>query len=239
MFRNLLLSSYWKDLSTRPVFLVDTCILSDIAKGKDAQRIADFFLAAGGVLAFATPSIFELGFGRSDEADSREIKLCHDMYIRKSAISDEQAITTMASRLLRNDYERYQGKWIGVNPDMNNWFASKLMLVKYMDTRDSRPGNARGLQLDALLASTAWNLHAGLWTNNIRDFALMAFLILGIPFSSLEKTNQARRFLPLFSTYSMEKLLSGAPVNIYEDMLIYVSDEQVKELLKIAAFTAA
>jgi len=233
MLKNVLFSKYFSDRRERIIFLLDTDILADIAQGGSSQKISHDLRSRGIVLVFALPSIMELGFGSNEQAKPEEIKLYTDMY--KSTVINPYHTMELRSEL-RENYDAFRGSLIGVSPDPNDWFAAKKALVQYLNESGAKPDNAKKMQFDALLYCTAWNLGGFLWSNNVKDHAMVGYYLKRMRYHHLQNSKEliASEIMPVFTTKALEEIIAGKKVNIYENMMECVSSEVIHEVLQIA-----
>lgn len=234
LFSALSLPSYHSDRAEKSILLLDTDVLSAIAKESEAELLAErYVLERGGTLAFSHPNIFELGFGANGQPDRREIEFCKKLYVGKSVIPHHPDSTELHFLRFRSEPNFLQSQWIGISPSADCWYAARHCLIEYMNSRRASPRNARKLQMDTLLAVTAWNSRAFVWSNNVKDFVLVYYMILRAQYHHLSTWRElvAYRMPPVFSTDSLLSVLTDSKVNIYDRMKGEVTDQELLGIL--------
>lgn len=231
---NIRFSPYFEDRREKSFFFIDTDILSDYAKNGASRQVALELQNRGAILLYSLPSIMELGFGPETVAPKEEINMYVGMYRGLSASREDLFVNKFR-------YERqlqipdWRGKWIGLSPDSNNWFAAKKTLVNYMTGRNTSPRNAKELQIDALMSCMAWNAGAVMWTNNVKDHLLACYYINFVHAGSPEQLmDKARHMPPTFDTEMLTRVLAGESFNVYTELMKRVKDDELIRVLKIA-----
>lgn len=239
MLSNLNISDYFDDIINNLVFLVDTDILSDICKGGLSQSVEQKILKQNAVLLYSLPSIMELGFGPTHLASVSEIDFYRELYGRKSALKSDIFVSDFHLKFKMEEINHIRGKWVGVSPDSDNWYAAKIALVKYMNESRAMPENAKKFQIDVLLSCAAWNSKAFMWTNNIKDHLLANYYMIYRENISVVKSNetlnfQARRMPAIFDTILLNRVLEGEKFNIYSEMKKKTKNHDIIRVLEIA-----
>lgn len=239
-------SNYFDNRKKKLIFLIDTDVLWDIAKNKESKQVFDKLRDSGVVLVYSLASLFELGFGTSNNVDKQEIefsKNLNELAVNENSMPTVQGMSSSLgdiymNYIINNFYDNYKGKLLSLSPGVFNWNGAKDTLIKYMEYRQAKPVNAKKFQVDALINHSAWNITAFVWSNNVKDHLVLNYFM----FKDFHKTKDriselkmlAQRFSPIFNTNTLIQIINNKNINIYEEMLKHTSDKEIIEILNIA-----
>ena len=221
------------------VFLLDTDILSDIAKDEKSKVIRDKIIASEGKTLFCVPSVLELGFGLAENIDINETKLLDDLY--RNTLFHET--TSKGGIYIEHGkvVNEYRNDWIPIVPDIHNWFGAKKTMISYMEDKGVKPKNAKKLQFDIMISHAAWNSNAIVWTNNIKDHVLANYYMRYYECTRNrdKKSDEAKNCIakympPIFDTEMLEKAFNGDAFNVYDELAKKTKNQDVKEILEIS-----
>lgn len=239
MFKNIRVLKNHLGQGMRNQLMVDTNILSNIAKNEPRACMLDKLLIERNVtLFYCLASLMELGFGPDGKVHPQELKLSEVLY--QKALKECYDPTRIASVLLKSPDISFGGKWIAISPDVNSWIGGKIALTNYMTTDNKEAKNASTYRIDTLISVSAWNSLSYVWTEDIDDFLLIDYYVsLGLstrkPVSDV-KEYIARTIRPIFNTEILLEVVNGdKKIDIYERMSNFVRHEKIKEILKIAS----
>ncbi|MBV7275463.1 hypothetical protein JMF89_05500 [Clostridiaceae bacterium UIB06] len=227
-------------------FLIDTDVLSDIAKNNESKKVFDELLSKEIVLFYSLPSLLELGFGADDRVVEEEFRFCIELQNKVHEADSILNIQNLGSSsgdvyaniLLQTSYHKIKGKLINISPGYLNWMGAKQTLIEYMKDRNTKSKNIKRFQIDALINHHAWNATAFIWTNNMKDHLILNYFMM--KYSSKTELNVntdkyiAKKFSPVFNTEILLKVLKGDTINMYDEMKKYTNDEDVIRVLNIA-----
>ena len=226
-----------------PIFLVDTDILSEIAKGGISKQTEIELLSRKTILLYSVTSIMELGFGPSHSIPKEELDFYRSLYAPKSRLNPlyDLVVTEFSIKHKLGQLDSARGNWISICPDSNNWFAAKNSLIMLMDVLGTTPKNAKDLQIDMLLSCAAWNARAFIWTNNIKDHLLASYYTNYNIFNKKRKLDiktlqltLAKNITPVFDTSMMNKMIAGEDFNVYSELKTKVKSKEIIDVLEIA-----
>ena len=152
--------------------------------------------------------------------------MCRELY--ELGVLGAELLCSEMSRRIRDDFESCRGRWLTVVPDIHNYFSCKIALHEYMKSHSKKAKSAQTLRMDALIAFTAINTHAFVWTDNIKDFALASWVVLQ---GRTDDRRMSSKIRPAFDTETLKLLLQGRHVCVYERMAERVKDNRDKEAL--------
>jgi hypothetical protein len=241
MFPLIKFPNHLEGRKNNQILMVDTDILSDICKNGESQKVEKELLERRMTLLYSLPSIMELGFGPTDLADSNEILLYKELYLKKSAIAEDMFVSDFSVKNKLGKLSNIKGKWVAISPDSHNWYAAKKTLVSYMNDRNALPKNAKGLQVDALISCATWNAGAFLWTNNVKDHLLATYYMSHLECTRNHERNSkksldclAGHMVPIFDTELLIRAIKGETYNIYSEMKKKTDNQDIIKVLEIA-----
>lgn len=228
----------WFSIKRYNNLLVDTDILSDIAKEGKSKIIREKILEKGVSTLFCIPSIFELGFGTPKNINIKEKILLEELMLNMQFL---EAKNKDAEYLIDGKkMESYKNNWIPIIPQLSCWHSSKKILLNYIEDRDVKIKNAKELQFDALISMTAWNNNAMVWTNNIKDHLLVNYYSRYYECSRYRVKNSvkvknclAKYMPPIFDTEMLIKIINREKFNLYDELASRTKDHKIKEILEI------
>lgn len=174
--------------------MLDSDILIDISD--DKNETFNKINEAGYKCIICSPSIIEVGLGKTQEIVQHQLELSKSIY--------DKALRNPINSLNIDKILNQPETFFVYNPSPHEWLAAKMSLIYYIDELKPDPKNYQKLQFDSIIYNSAWNTRSAILTNNTKDFT---------KFNEYQKKeyralpNGTLRYLPLFTLKDFIKSL--------------------------------
>lgn len=210
----------WSGTRVHKVLVLDTSAVLKIVKNEFGADEAMAYLKQSHWSLFCpAPVLLEVGLGtKAGEAETNfwmELsQTASEVFNRLSQarIFSINELTTSAVQMwiqMTNDMSPFSGRITLINPDLHNWLATKSSMTRLSETKTKKE-KMSAYFMDSLIAMSATNLSAAVWTDNPDDFLLASSH--HSTFQSSSKQRQKEQLLPVFTTFDMVNFSKGVPL---------------------------
>lgn len=217
---------YWVHSKKHGSIVIDTCVLSKIVKKEEgAHDVLEHLKQSGWCIFMPTPVLFEIGFGRESDVPAVEKRIWKILMYSNPKFSSLSNETTVIELALKNNGNlQFTGEITHINPDPNNWFAAKTMILKRLEAdKNLKSQKAKSEFVDGLILATARNIFSGIWTDNPTDF-----IRIQTQGSWEWSRSTPKRLLPIFSTSDFLNAINGSQVSFpTSEMMASISDKNI------------